>query len=344
MCAKLIPSLTKTDVSADLPLCTSAEVFLTAGDAPRIYNDNLFVMPVERLLSSDETRTSSLDVQDARRFYQHFNDEFDFLFLVSNTGPTVSSLAFGGHHRGVMNDVEGIGKRIYSEHEQYGLESPGTLQGIVWLSGALAFSAGPALHELMHRWANDIVPTVWYSHWGFSSAYGQLGGLDIETLVDHGNGLYSADMLNRGSHTVPYSPIELYLAGLIPADEVPDIWVAEDGERAPSDESRCIGGDGHCMFTATKTRTYTIEDIIAEHGERVPDVSQSQKDFRAAAILLIDEDHPAIEWQLEKVSADIAAFSLAGPDEDDDTFNFWEATGGRATITMDGLSQFQKDR
>ena len=37
------------------------------------------------------------------------------------------------------------------------------------------------------------------------------------------------------------------------------------------------------------------------------------------------------------MSADIAAFSLPGPDEDDDTYNFWEATGGRATITMDGL-------
>ena len=155
-------------------------------------------------------------------------------------------------------------------------------------------SKGPALHEIMHRWANSVVPTVWGGHWGFSSAYGQLGGLDIETLVDHGNGLYSADMLNRSSHTVPYSPIELYLAGLIPADEVPDIWVAEDGERAPSDEDLCVNGDGHCMFTATRIRTYTIEDIIAEHGERVPDYVNSQKDFRAAAVLLIDENTSGI--------------------------------------------------
>ena len=338
---RLIPSLTVTDLSLDLPVCTSTEVFLSSGDAPRIYNDNLFVMAVDELSSWEIPYGEH--VQRVRRFYEHFNDEFDFLIFLRNTGPTTSPIAFGGFYYGAMNDTEGIGKPIDSNHEDYELESPGTLQGIVRLSGALAMSAGPALHEIMHRWANSVVPTVWEGHWGFSSAYGQLGGLDIETLVDHGNGLYSADMLNRGSHTVPYSPIELYLAGLIQADEVPDLWVAEDGERAPSDEDLCVNGDGHCMFTATKIRTYTIEDIIAEHGERVPDYLNSQKDFRAAVVLLIDEDHPAIEWQVERVSADIAAFSLPGADEDDETYNFWEAMGGRATITMDGLSQFLKD-
>ena len=337
---QLIPSLMSTDIRG-LPVCTSMEVFLASGDAPRIYNDNLFVMPVDEILTWEIPFDEH--IRRVRRFYEHFNDAFDFLIFVRNTGPSGQLTSFGGFYYGVMNDTEGIGIPISSDHEQYGLESPGVLQGIAPLSGALAISAGPALHEIMHRWANFVVPTVWETHWGFSSAYGQLGGLDIETLVDHGNGLYSADMLNRGSHTVPYSPIELYLAGLIPADEVPDIWVAEDGERAPSDEDLCVNGDGHCMFTATKVRTYTIEDIIAEHGERVPDYLNSQKDFRAAVVLLIDEDHPAIEWQVERVSADIAAFSLPGPDEDDDTYNFWEAMGGRATITMDGLSQFLKD-
>ena len=46
---------------------------------------------------------------------------------------------------------------------------------------------------------------------------------------------------------------------------------------------------------------------------------------------------------MDAVSADIAAFSYAGADDNDDTYNFYEATGGRATITMDGLSQFLKD-
>ena len=100
------------------------------------------------------------------------------------------------------------------------------------------------------------------------------------------------------------------------------------------------------MFRASKVRTYTIEDIIEEHGERNPDFSQAQRDFRAAAILLIDENLPATKSVLDDLSAEIASFSYAGTVESDYTYNFadnfYEATGGRATITMDGLSQFWK--
>ena len=70
---------------------------------------------------------------------------------------------------------------------------------------------------------------------------------------------------------------------------------------------------------------------------------RSQRDFRAAAILLIDEDHPAVKWQLDKLNGDVTLFSHAGADEMD-MHNFYEATGGRATITFDGLSEFLKDR
>ena len=124
------------------------------------------------------------------------------------------------------------------------------------------------------------------------------------------------------------------MAGLIPPEEVPDLWVAEDVEML--DE---YTDDGYQIFKASTVRTCNIEDIIAEHGERIPDSSQSQRDFRAAAILLIDENHPAIKWQLDKVSGHVSSFSLAGEDEFDDTYNFWEATGGRARIIMNDLSR-----
>ena len=95
------------------------------------------------------------------------------------------------------------------------------------------------------------------------------------------------------------------------------------------------------IFTASRVKTYTIEDIIAEHGARVPDFSESQKDFRAAAILLVDEEHPATRGILERLSDDISWFSHPG-DDVADQYNFYEATGGRGTIAMDGLPKFQK--
>ncbi len=335
---QLLPDLIQTDIHL-LPVCTEEDfVALTVDEAAQIYNDNVFVLPVAEDLGIDE-----LPMQEyAARFFEYFDGEFDFLIFVSNLyGPTS-----GGIYHSVMNDVEGIGAPIFN----YGYGSAGSLQGVIHLSGNTAFSAGPVLHELMHRWANRIVPTspgLPNSHWGFSSANGQLGGFDIADLVEHGDDRYSAGFFPPAgwrAHLLPYSPIELYLAGLIPPEEVPDLWVAADGKWLYSKTAAgCVRADNRdCIFTATNVRTYTIEDIISEHGRRVPDASQAQRDFRSAAILLIDKDHPANNRHLDQMSGHITSFSKPGADEFDGTYNFWEATGGRATLTMDGLSQFRK--
>ena len=42
-------------------------------------------------------------------------------------------------------------------------------------------------------------------------------------------------------------------------------------------------------MTPTGTETVTIEDIISRHGPRVPDVVNSQKDFRMAGILITSQ-------------------------------------------------------
>ena len=317
---------------------------------PQIYNGNVFVLPVSENLAAGD-----LPLRDyAERFYDHFNDEFDFLMFVPNLQPGQHEPGVNivASYAGVKNDVKGIGESTFTNSDSFG--SAGKLQGVINFGSYAIYSGrrsilfeGPTLHELMHRWANFIVPTSYGGHWGFSSANGNIGGFDIANLVDHGGGRYTA-----GSFTIagevdnvrPYSPIELYLAGFIPPGEVPDLWVAEDGEWLRDEEGRITHADnGHPMFTANQVRTYTIEDIIAEHGPRVPDSSQAQRDFRAAVILLVDQNHPATREALETLSADVSWFSH--PDEDEsDRYNFYEATGGRGTITMDSLSEFLRDR
>ncbi len=322
---------------------TYDEVVFTAGAGPQIYNDNVFVLPV----SEDLVLTEDLRPQDyVTHFYQHFDDDFDFLMLLSN----LHSLRDGenpykGAYTSVRNDVEGIGKRIYSYDNWAATEK---LQGVAHFPYSGALRDGPLLHELMHRWANDVVQTSITAHWGFSSANGLVGGFDINDLVNHGDGRYSAGRLfgigGWASNHLPYSPIELYLAGFIPPEEVPDLWVAEDGEWLRDEEDILVHADnGHPIFTASQVRTYTVEDIIAEHGPRIPDHSRAQHDFRAAAILLIDENHPATKAILEAVIADVSWFSHPGADESW-LYNFYEATGGRGTITMNGLSQFLKSQ
>ena len=323
--------------------------------SPQIYNDNIFILPVSGDLAPGRPPLADY----ARFFYEHFEDEFDFLIFVRNfvSGIDVDESRTPYSFIIVKNEVQGIGRRIFSNADRWG--SSGRLQGsilLVWVEfpqlseGRRLFKTGPILHEIAHRWANFIIPNSHGGHWGFSSADGVVGGFDITNLMDHGGGQYTAGSWgvagpNRPAH---FSPIELYLAGFIPPDEVPDLWVAEDGTSLRDDQGRRIWNENGPIFTASQVKTYTIEDIIAEHGPRVPDVSQSQKDFRAAVILLTDEKHPAKLDVLKRLSDDISWFCHVGDSGPGDTYrgidryNFYEATGGRGTITMDGLSQLQR--
>ena len=341
-----IANLRSSDMS-HLPACTGFDIVHDGQAGPQMYGGSLFVLPIEEELATDD----ELPLRDyVARFFEYYEDEFDFLVLFSNfdrfarPGPPTK---YSGRFHSVKNNVQGIGVSIHSDSEEWG--SAGTLQGVIHLAHMGAFSGGPLLHELMHRWGNYIVPTSIDigAHWGFSSANGQLGGFDIADLVDHGDGRYSAGTIATfgwRAHVRPYSPIELYLAGLIQPEEVTDLWVAEDGQWLRTEDGRVARSEsGDLIFAASKVRTYTIEDIVAEHGERIPNHLQSQRDFRAAAVLLVDEDHPLVKWQLDQVRSDISSFGYQGADEYEDAYNFYEATGGGATITLGGLSQFLKD-
>ena len=288
----------------------------------QIYNDNVFVLPVSENLATLWTRSgNSPPLQDyAARFYEHFNDEFDFLIFFANVLRREIELEPGSHDGAffnhVKNDVQGIGlPDTFSDNSNW--ESAGKLQGVIFSSvyepyhpiyEYSDFRQGQLLHELMHRWANFVVPTNFGAHWGPSSPGGVLGD-DISNMIDHGDGKFSAINIRR----VQFSPIELYLAGFIPPEEVPDFQIAEDVERLPLEIVEDDKGPiANFIFTASGIKTYTIEDIIAEHGPRVPGHLQAQKDFRAAVILLVSEDYPATREILESVSDDVLWFSHAG--------------------------------
>ena len=325
---------------------------------PQIYNDNVFVLPVTENLAAGNWPyivVGNLPYRDyAARFYEHFNDEFDFLIFVHNMARGTQECD-GGYYSSVKNDVEGIGQSIYFDGNWGSSEK---LQGVIQFFGYFDFSSGDScpgcsdirngtlLHEIMHRWGNFIVPITsepFDPHWRFISSGGYLDGYDISNMIDHGDGKYSHE--HRSSSQ--YSPIELYLAGFIPPEDVPDFQIAEDGKWLLDETGWPLEDDnGYRLFTASGFKTYTIEDIVTEYGPRVPDHSQAQKDFRAAVILLVSEDYPATRKRLERLSDDVSWISYVG--ETNTVWrgytysNFYEATGGRGTITMDDLSHFQR--
>lgn len=307
----------------------------------QVHNENVLVMHLSEDLTTSFNSIPTMFL--ARDVYRSFDDVFDFLVFLSNLDEYSDNTVRVpyGRYRPIMNDTRGTGRGLYFRR-QYG--SSGKLRGIVQFPYNKGLRRGPALHEFQHAWANFSVPTASPSHWGFSSANGQLGGFDSADLVDLGGGQYSAGRFGtvaNGGNSVPYSPIELYFGGFVAAEQVPDLWVATDGRWVVVDRRRVETEAGHPVFSATEVRDVSVEEIIAEFGPRVPGPEASQREFRAAVILLTDPDHPATASQLEELSQTVSDFSLNG-DDGSSRYNYFEATGGRASMAMGELSKTRK--
>ena len=320
------------------------DILVTVDDEAQTYDDSIFVLPVSIDLA---TEAENFDISSyVASFYGRFRDEFDFLFIISNLERgEYRARPYSGISIVVRNSVQGIGKRIYTpdSSSSYGSDR---LLSVMHLTERGSITGGPALHELIHTWGNDIdILRGPGGHWGFISPRGQLGGFDMADLVDLGGGRYRAGNFSPEGYadqSLPYSPIELYTAGFIPPEEVPPMRVAEDGAWATDENGESVIENGEPVFTASSFSTLTIQDIIDAEGPRVPDSASSQKNFRAGVIFLIDSSHPANREQLDALSDDITWFT--NPNNDDNTnYNFYEATGGRATITMGGMSGFEKE-
>jgi len=272
----------------------------------------------------------------AQRVYSGFQDAFDFIFLVMNNETHPDGVVAGQLHQ-AKTEIRGLGQRSFDETDRNG--SQGRLQAVVRLTKRTGLVSGPALHELLHNWGNYVIETVDRSHWAFASVGGQLGGWSRNTLEHIGGSNYRASVGGRpsfgiianGGNSVPYAPLELYLMGLIPPEEVPPVQVAINAEWV----DRQVG-----TFNAEEIETTTIEQIIKEHGQRVPSYEDSQKEFRAIVVLVSPEFPESVE--IEQVIRSVDEFSYQGEDADPSRYNFWEATGGRASITMDGLSRLKR--
>lgn len=265
---------------------------------------------------------------------QFFADVFDFVVLITDED-TVEPGVYYGMHYSVQNDTQGIGPQ-YDSTQRFGRWR--RLQGVIHMSSQAGLRSGAGLHELAHRWGNYVIPAAGDAndaHWNFSDVGGQLGGWQAGTLQSLGDDLWQAQgpeghvtfqPVANGGNGVPYASLELYLMGLIGPEETTQEFHVAD-EAAWVDSSRGI-------FRADRIRTVTLDDIIAQWGPRIPDVTTSQKAFRALVLVLTPR--PLAPSRLALYDDDVRAFSAAA---DDGTYlyNFWEATGGRATMQMDGL-------
>jgi len=152
-------------------------------------------------------------------------------------------------------------------------------------------------------------------------------------FVKGGFGLWA-----NGGNGVKYGNFELYLMGLIPPSEVEDIVYFEDVTQSSDDlKNRCSDGERCPIFHSTSKKTLSITELEQNYGKRDPDSSQSQKSFNAMVMIISETD--LTQTEIVDLSNDVNYFDNAS----ENFGNFAWATGSRASLTLDNLTNSLKD-
>lgn len=275
---------------------TSVQAFTatTVGDV-----GNVTVMEVEGNYDAklpDGTINSGPRRAIAREFFRTHRDTYDFLIIFSNFDFAMPEERAAAFYSTVKNDTQGIGQAIFDNTSLYG--SNGKLQGTVDMGNLAKLGTSPQdvaaydttldilSHELLHRWGAYIrfvdetghISTALLSadeaHWSYL--------LDSAGSLEYGNdwranndGTFTSQAIRKY-----FSPLDLYLMGMIDKSAVPPMLLIEN----PAIDSSTMPklGDTISGFA----RTVSIDDIIAAMGEREPAAGAAQKSFSAAFIFV----------------------------------------------------------
>jgi len=267
-----------------------------------------------------------------RKLYRVLPDVFDFalvmpgmqIFRPSDLAENVP------YDVTVANAVQHIGMEIFDRTAEFG--SAGRLRAAIYHSfGDVAIVD----HEMGHAWGVNIGSslglmdtvngTFMLGHWNdMADIQGQMGyyyfsddGL-IGHFADNGDGTWR---LVANTAVEPYSPLELYLMGMIPPEQVPAIHILTDPNLADP-----------AHITAASYQTVTIEQIMqAEGGARIPAAAEAQKDFTLAFI--VTQDLPFNDAAYAYFSLLSHQLMSRNPPRPHSSFApFYWATGGRGTL------------
>ena len=197
-------------------------------------------------------------------------------------------------------------------------------------------ATGWIAHELVHRWAShlrfrnprsgrieDLFDEWCECHWsrylhqpvvhpvwpGWSAApYPEVSVMGASVWEDNADGTFTR---SGGVWPSGLSALDLYVMGMIPAEEVPDTFLLTDVQETSESET----------VRATKVPV-RIEDIVAVMGPRVPAADAAQKEFTLAIYLLHEDGRPPRPELLDRAQSISAAVSEY----------FRRATGGRMRV------------
>ena len=197
------------------------------------------------------------------------------------------------NHAGVKNTVQGIGIAATDNTVAFG--SAGNLKGVTTYPIPTFYDAGEASfsHETGHQWINFLAGTpyaIGTPHWpagniainvmGISiGGVNGIGGNYPYTFTANGSGGYVVGPGNNLNLST-FNTMELYLMGLASPAEVGTFFTLNNQNQSLT--------NGQTLL-ASEISPVTVAQIVAVRGSRVPDSTQSQKNFRTATIVLSEQ-------------------------------------------------------
>lgn len=283
----------------------SAIIGVSPGSNPALdlldFSEDLPTGPSTGAIAENFSEEEQLDeAAISKAFYSKFRDDythvivyFDFRHALLGR-PTVTA-----YHFHTRQQTKGIGLPTFNNSRFYG--SRGTLESFVVMGRLEQYdtrphrtiigessSMGVIGHEVGHRWltrvqfidadgneSDDLLGRQ-QGHWSFhyDSDASFVEGNDLQ---DNGDGTFTTVAAED-----TYGPVDRYLMGMIPPEEVGPLFYVKNGGGPSSDANPEVG----ITFPGNRT-DFTIDDIIAAEGVRKPNSKKAPKHFNMAFILLV---------------------------------------------------------
>lgn len=350
--SELTHESTKTPVAYTSP--TSKPVNLELSDRLTLHKSGYlvsFLVSPQEYEAYRDLNAPDPGIQAVQEAYLYFKDDFDFVFVINNEDKDFTIMGNGITFALRTYPETGLGSLTTFEDglPYVKISTPleketNRLMTMIHFAHKDAIQKGPVLHEMMHRWGNFVLPgpREFAMHWGFSDVGGQLGG--FTNLEQAGDGTFHAYNRFRSDkcfspnapsgswdtrNSIPYSTLELYLMGLISIEDIPSKITVLDNGKFVDEEACIVSGAKHVFKT---------EDLLGI--VRQPGYTASQKSFKILTIVVTPTPLSENEW--DHYIQQLEWFENQGDDNDAALYNFWEATGGRATVETGELTKSLK--
>ncbi|MBI1897613.1 MAG: hypothetical protein HYS04_13970 [Acidobacteria bacterium] len=268
----------------------------------------------ERFSSSEE-----LDIfTAAQKFYQNHDDAYDYLAFYNTLGIGASSGAVAfevtlrnqrsgyGDHKIDVGAEAGSKRRLQAilnmgPVEQYPPEPDAPVPGrpvdtpltVLGHEVGHLFLAYASIRDEDNAAARPMLGRQ-LAHWAFNfnSEASLLEGNRIEDAGESANPRFKTVAASQG-----YSPLDQYLMGFIPREEVPDTFIVR---------SATVGSARAPQLGVTfngERRNISVDEIAAVEGRRTPDHTVSQRRFRLALVLVIQPGETPTQAVLDQIDA-----------------------------------------